>query len=187
MTTVIPSSVIERTRSTSSATSPGQIPSKPSRFVAQAETIDHLLRTSRCMIHSPGSGENGNADRLEDGQLRKGPGDLERARNSRHAERARRQSGHAFSFQPNFSAVGTQSAGDDAEQRRLAGAIGTDDAERSAFLDRNADVAQRAQAAKPFLDSFDLEQRRHARDRRRDQRPTMPDGTRKTMTIKMRP
>src|SRR5581483_5853836 len=67
-------------------------------------------------------------------------------------------------------------AGDQVEQRRLAGAVGPDDAGDRALGDREGDLADRRQAAEVLGQVADLEQAHAGFRRRRFSRPFTPPG-----------
>ena len=64
-----------------------------------------------------------------------------------------------MSVEPNVAGVGRDHPGDDVEQRRLAGTVGTDDADDLALLDVEIKIADRPHTAKVAGEAADLEQR----------------------------
>src|SRR5665213_2450847 len=126
--------------------------------------------------------------------------DLIGARQSQMRAAARRQARELLTEQRHRAAIGAQLAGDQVEQRRLAGAVGTDDEAALARRDGEIDAARDAEAAERLLELSDR-QRGHGRassaaraarplNRRRTSRVvpgTKPSGMKMTMATKIAP
>src|SRR5258707_2999305 len=84
---------------------------------------------------------------VERGEPGEGPDELEGAGHAARAEPVWRQPGHIAALEPDAPAIGAQGAGDQVEERGLAGAVRPHDAEQLAGLDREADVVDREDAA----------------------------------------
>src|SRR6516164_6654306 len=72
---------------------------------------------------------------------------------------------HASDFLPSeddAAGIGPQVAGDQVEERRLAGAVGADDAQHLALVERHANAVHRLHRAKALGDLFQAQQNAHA-------------------------
>src|SRR3989442_15696999 len=96
---------------------------------------------------------------FEGGELGINAGDLERARQALARALRRREGGDVLAREADAAGVGTQVAGELADQRGLAGAVGADDSERLAFLHLEIDVVRGAQRAEVLAKAFDLKHR----------------------------
>ena len=126
-------------------------------FVAhrvEAEEVDHLAGLlAHFRLHAPHGARlepdveqglarlaGGNHHQvLDGGQVGELAGDLEGAQQAAVEQIVRRQAGHVLAVEDDAPAVGHERAGDGVEQRRLAGAVGADQAGH-----RSAGNAQRA-------------------------------------------
>ena len=72
----------------------------------------------------------------------------------------RRGAGDLGAFEPDQAGVGAVDAGDDVEQRGLARAVGTDEAQDLAALDREIDPVERGDAAELFGEPAHFEESR---------------------------
>src|SRR5712692_5805761 len=98
---------------------------------------------------------------LERGQLGEDARHLERAAHALHRDLPRLQSVDALAPEEDAAGVAPLEAGDAVEERRLAGAVGTDEAVDPAGLEAQRDAVDRGDAAEALLDAVDLERRRH--------------------------
>jgi hypothetical protein len=89
---------------------------------------------------------------------RKGPRNLEGARQARGEDAARRRAGDVVPRQRDAPAVGLERAGQAVEQRRLARAVGADEAGDGAALEGKREAVHRAVAAEGFDNLPRLEQ-----------------------------
>ena len=80
---------------------------------------------------------------------------LEGAPDAQAPDAARRQAGDVLAGQHHAAAVGRELAAHHVEERRLAGAVGADDGEQLAGLDRERDVARGHHAAERFVQPLD--------------------------------
>src|SRR5262249_60782164 len=95
---------------------------------------------------------------------------------------------HVLSEQADPSCRGPEEAGDEIEERRLAGAVGTDDGQPLAGRDGEAHAAERGETAEVVGKGLDLE-RGQAPDlsRRCRTRPTRPAGANRVTGTEMTP
>src|SRR5690349_886364 len=94
----------------------------------------------------------------------------------------RRQAGEALALQANFAGTRRVDTGDEIDQRRLAGAIGPDEAADLAGGDADRDVFRRRQSAEAFGEALGLEQRRHQTSRPRSPKSPVGRTSRMAMT-----
>src|SRR5690606_34962626 len=94
---------------------------------------------------------------LEDGQAMENIGDLERAREAEPVDLVRRKAGNPRSPQSDLARSRREHAGDDVEQRRLAGAVRADEGVPLARRDRQVDVIHYPQFAEGLADTYELE------------------------------
>src|SRR6185437_5840916 len=106
------------------------------------------------------AGAKGGSDHdvLEHGHAGEGLRNLERARQPLAAAPLRRQRGDVLAVEQHAAAVRPHRAGGDAEQRGLAGAVRTDDAERLAFAEREIDAVGDDDGAEAFGDFLEREE-----------------------------
>src|SRR3954447_23522596 len=102
-------------------------------------------------------------DVLEHGQMREQAETLERARDAEARELARLNAAQWLVAPLQASLVGAGETADDVEQRRLARAVGSDDADNLVLGDGRGDIRQRCEPAEADGDPLHLEQRSHAR------------------------
>src|SRR5207248_3105052 len=115
---------------------------------------------------------------------------LEGAGDAQAHDLLRRQADQVAALERHGALVGPQMAGDEIEERRLAGAIGTDDGVVLACFQLEGDVARGDEAGKRLPQPVDMEHRAHARPQRslmRATRPISPSGSTSTMTSKISP
>ncbi|MCY1305955.1 hypothetical protein D9M70_557870 [compost metagenome] len=93
---------------------------------------------------------------LKDCQLFEGLRDLEGPPHARKTARHRRRSGDIHAAEADRAAVGGDVAGNQIEQRRLAGAVRPDDAQRLTLADRKADLVGDGQRAEALRDPLEL-------------------------------
>src|SRR5262249_59414028 len=89
--------------------------------------------------------------------------DLERARESQARDLVGRQSGDVVALEAYTALLGTVIAGDHVEQRRLAGPVGSDDAEQVAGADHEAHRAHRGEPTEALGDRLKREHGSSAR------------------------
>src|SRR5690606_3828506 len=89
--------------------------------------------------------------------------DLERPTDSRIADLVGAQAGDVPPVEADTTAIGTQRAGDHAEERRLAGPVRPDDAKDLARFDGERNVRHGPEAAEALGEAVDFEQRCHVR------------------------
>src|SRR5262245_55276393 len=99
-------------------------------------------------------------DVLEDGHSAEELSGLEGAREAARGDAAGRLPRDGGAVEPYFAASGLHEAADHVEQRRLAGAVGSDDAADLTAVDREIDPVERANAAESNREIADLEYRR---------------------------
>ena len=97
-------------------------------------------------------------DVVERGEVAVDAGDLERPREAAVRARRRAERGDVFAGEPDVPAVRPQIAGELADERRLAGAVGADDRVRLAGKRLERDLVGRAQRAERLREVFDVEQ-----------------------------
>ena len=85
---------------------------------------------------------------------------LERARDPALDDEVRRQTGDVLAEEQDVPAVGRVHAGDQVEERRLAGAVRADQGDDAAGLDAEVHVLDRGDAAEGLEQLLDLEHRR---------------------------
>src|SRR5712691_2300763 len=130
---------------------------------------------------------------LERGQLGEDARHLERAAHALHRDLPRFQSVDALAPEEDAAGVAPLEAGDAVEERRLAGAVGTDEAVDPAGLEAQRDAVDRGDAAEALLDAVDLERRRHRPQTVRGSRylicriPRTPRGMSSTTATMMAP
>ena len=120
------------------------------RCVAAAE-IDQRVPAQRRQA------EQRQRDVVHDGVAREQGDDLVGARHAEMRAPAARHAGDVAVEQPDRAAVGRELAGDQVEQRGLAGAVRADDQPPLARLDGEVDAAGDAQAAERFAQAVDGE------------------------------
>ena len=91
--------------------------------------------------------QRADADVLEHAEIAERAGDLEGAGDAELGDAVGRHAGDALVLEPDLAGGRRQVAGDQVEHRRLAGAVGADDAGDRAGRDRERDVADRRQPA----------------------------------------
>ncbi len=96
---------------------------------------------------------------VEHGQFREQAGDLERARHAERGALVARPVGHVLPEQKNLARRHRKNAGNQIEQRGLAGAVGADDGLAVAGHDAQRDVARGLQATETLAQILELEDR----------------------------
>ena len=104
-------------------------------------------------------------------------GFLEGAHNAFAGHDMRCQIADALAPEQNLACAGLHKRGDQLEQRGLARAVGADDREDFALLDREADLVHRHQTAVAFCRAFDFEDGAHLRASLRSIRLSTPLGS----------
>ena len=97
-------------------------------------------------------------DVVEDRHALKGPHDLEGAPHPEPADAVGLASDEGLACEDDLAALGLEEAVQEIEEGRLARAVGADDAEDGPFLDREADLIDRAQPAEGFREPAHLEE-----------------------------
>lgn len=104
-------------------------------------------------------------DVVHDAEIAEDAPELERARDASGREPFRRQTRDVTAFEANLASVGPVQPGDEIEQRRLAGAIGADDADELALGEIEVDRVDRGEAAEaprqPAQGQHGIELRHH--------------------------
>src|SRR5579863_3545010 len=93
---------------------------------------------------------------FEYGQFLEDVGALERASDPHAADAVRRRAGDVAAVEPYRAAIRPQMPGDQVEQRRLAGAVGADHGRDLTGIDRQADIADGAEAGEGFAQAGDF-------------------------------
>src|SRR3989442_5383077 len=130
-------------------------------------------------------------DVVEHAQSREWAHDLERAREPELADRVRLEAQERAPAEADLSRVRRQETGEQIEGRRLAGAVGPDEAEHLALGQREVETGDGVDAAEVFRESARLEQA-HAvsgarRRRSRARRGYAPSGRKSTTAISRSP
>ena len=162
-------------------------------LVEQVEMPEHLVRAP-ARHHRVGPMQQGaDDDVVLDRERRKRTHQLEGAADAAPADDVGPEPVDALAGEMDRAVVGREHAGDDVEQRGLAGAIGTDDREDSALRHAEADIVDREQAAEALAQPGDLEQRRHCfppfapRPSMRESHGQTPSGSTITTTSRHTP
>ena len=136
-------------------------------------------------------GDERGLDVLEDAQLGKYVGALERARDPERAQLVRRQAGDIAPAQVHAAGVGPQVAGEQVEQRGLARAVGADDGRDlvTRYLEADAVDGGHATEGAPQAQGFDhgAAQRCLMRAQSEPSAPAMPPGKTNSSTISTLP
>src|SRR5450432_562895 len=105
----------------------------------------------------PPAMDRGDQQILEHGEILERPGNLIGAPDSGDAALMRPGRGNVAAVQADFASIGREPAGDQVEQRRLAGAVRTDDAERLARRNRQIDMISRDNRPETLAQTLDLQ------------------------------
>src|SRR2546422_166203 len=95
---------------------------------------------------------------FQHGHPSEGTRDLERAPDAAPGDRVRREPVEAIGAEPDLAAVGGHEAADHVEERRLAGAVRSDETRDRAFADGERAAAERFDAAEALGDAGDAEE-----------------------------
>src|SRR2546425_5335062 len=176
-----------------------QVSGRHVALVAEAEQLGDLERAFLHLVVSgqrreqagpaPESGHDRGLERLEDREVGK---DLDELEGAGHAEPRQAHRADAADL-PVLEAHGARArprdAGEDVDQRRLAGAIRSDDRDELARVDPEAHAVEGAELSVELPEPVRLEN--HARDggteRRRVTSPMSPCGAKMTMTASIAP
>src|SRR5205823_11376078 len=101
-------------------------------------------------------------DVLERGETRERPDQLKGARDTGGADAVRGQPADVDAIELDAATIGRQRTRDEIEERGLAGAVRAHDPEQLALLEHEADLVDRADAAKALRQPLHLEQRHAA-------------------------
>ena len=123
--------------------------------------IDAVVGLASAAVHG------GHEQVLEHGEALERPRDLMRAADAGPAALMRARARHVDAVEQHLSAIGRDVAGDQVEQGRLAGAVGSDDAHRVAARNRQIYAVGRLERAERLGEATDLEQHRQVAPRRR--------------------
>ena len=138
---------------------------RPGRLVGlggepgQLERLDAAL-VARALGHAPPVG-GAHEHVLEDAHVGERLGDLVRAPHAGAADVLPRGVGDVLAEELDPTPVGPIHAGDQVEERGLAGAVRPDDAQRFAFVQLHAQVVDDLHAAERFLETGGLEHHGH--------------------------
>jgi hypothetical protein len=103
---------------------------------------------------------------LEDGQAREAARDLECPHEPGPRDAVRAPARDVTAVEDHTATLRRHETGDAVKQRRLAGAVGTDETGDRAGLDREVNAVQRADAVEGALQAVDVEQGHGTRDAR---------------------
>jgi hypothetical protein len=109
------------------------------------------------------AGQGAHAHVLEHGHARERPRDLERPGEPEAADGVGREAHDRAAVEADIAAVRGQEPGEQVEDRRLAGAVGADEAEHLAQRDREVEPGDGSEAAEAPREPAGLEQRGHGR------------------------
>ena len=147
---------------------------------AEAAKFQHLVRLAAGIAHHGGADQRADDDVVDDRHGLEALDDLEGAADAALAALGRRQRGDVLAVEDDRALGRRQHAGDQVEQRRLAGAVRADQADDFAAPDRDRDVAVGDQAAEALPDAAGFEQWRVVIGPPpcawRENRPTSPCG-----------
>ena len=133
------------------------------RFSSRSTKASASSAASRACFMSRGAGQRADHDVLGHGEIGEGLELLEGARDAAAGDAVGPQAGDLAAVEEDAAGVGRLEAGDQVEQRRLAGAVGADDAEDLALVDIEGDVGVGGEAAEALGHAFDVEQQAHVR------------------------
>ena len=123
----------------------------PVRLVGEPATADELDAAGVDLALAAAAAERRrHHEILEHGHAAERLRDLERAADAEAAAALRRKASDVGAGEENAPGIGRDRAAGDAEQRRLAGAVRPDDAERLALGEREVEVARHHHGAEPF-------------------------------------
>jgi hypothetical protein len=125
-------------------------------LVDQPDEIDDLERLVARLANTRLAREGPDHDILQQGQVRERLQFLEGAPDAEVADPVGPHGEDVLPVEQDPAAVGSRVAGDQVEQRGLAGAVGADDAEDFAFLDLEGDILVGADAAESLAQMLDL-------------------------------
>ena len=114
------------------------------------------------------------------------PQRLERARDPARGDLVRLEAEQRLALEPDVAGVGLVDAGDEVEERRLAGAVRPDHADDLALVDVQVELVDAREPAEALRDALELEQRRHQTISTRDV-PSSPCGRAFISTIRITP
>src|SRR5262245_51487938 len=126
---------------------------------------------------------------LENGELGEDVDELEAPRHTEPGQPHGADAGDVAILEANGAGGRRQHAGEDVDQRRLAGAVGTDDRDELAGANGEADPVERAELAVELSDSLGGEDhpRTGAATARRAKSPIRPSGAKMTMRARIAP
>ena len=133
-------------------------------MIALLQQIDEgqgLQRLVARHLHVGGAGERADDDVLGDGQIRERLELLEGARDAEAADAIGPQAGDVAAVEEDAACVERLEAGDQIEQRGLAGAVRPDDADDLALVHIEGDVGVGGEAAVALRHAFDVEEQAH--------------------------
>src|SRR2546422_3613528 len=176
-----------------------QLPRQRVTLVAEAEQLGHL---ERGLLHlaipgergeqaaaSPQSRHAGGLQGLEDRQVGKDLDELERPGHAETRQAHRADAADLTVLEAHAARAWSRDAGEDVDERRLAGAVGPDDRDELARVDPEAHAVEGTELSVEFSEPVRLQN--HARDagtgRRRVTSPMSPCGAKMTMTASIAP
>jgi len=126
--------------------------------LAQLALVENF-ETVLVSVGATPAGARGGPDQdiLEDGHAAERSRHLVRASDAKPAPVGLAGAGDIDSFEADAAAVGAEGAGEDVEEGGLAGAVGSDDADRLSRRQREADALEHGQRAVPLENLFDGE------------------------------
>src|SRR6516162_5002344 len=175
----------------------GQIARQPGRLVGEPDIVeqcetavdDGIMRKPRTGPSIDGVKQR-NAQIVDEVEAAEGLGQLKAAREPEPRALVSRQPVDRAAVKRYGAAIVVQCAAQAVDQGALARAVGPDQAEPLARIDRKIDAFERDKAAKALAEPADFQQWRHQRSRARlraRNSPTMPLGAMMTKAISNRP
>ena len=167
----------------------GQHVDERSRLWRQAHVLEHRVGAgARMPLVSHARGEAGDLDVLEHAHAEEGPGELEGAGEPAVDDAIGRQAEKRPSVELHLARIRGYEAGEQIEERRLAGAVGAEHAGDRARIEREGDVLHGLQPAEALVEPVDGEQCAHCTmvRKRRQRGATSPCGRKNRMSIRMR-
>ena len=157
----------------------GEMARRAAAARAQSHEVEDLSRLAPRRRNTPLSREGSHHDVLERGEPGEGLHELERPREAQAADRVGLEPDQGRAVERDRAVSRGVEAGDEVEHGGLAGAVGPDEPDDLAALDREVESAHRGEPAEALVQPAQLEQAQEAR-RARSQ-PIRPCG-RKEMT-----
>src|SRR6185436_17211302 len=161
-------------------------------LLREADFAEDLARLLAGVLHVARAGEGAHRDVVEHGEPRERPQLLERARDAEPAHTVGREARELHAVEPDFALVGPIEPAHALEERRLARAVGPDDADELTGCHVERDALVGRDAAEALGDAGHGEEahdvvtgvRRRTRSRIH---PTRPCGANRTITTSAMP